>query len=308
MRILIAGELNMDLVLQNYHSFPAVGTEVLVDDVTLTLGSSSAICAAGLARLGNAVTFAGRVGADSWGELCQERLRAFCIDTSRVIVDPAMKTGITVSITSPRDRALVTYLGSIAASVAEDFPENTFEGFDHLHAASFFLQKGLRSGLKRVLAAARRHGLTTSLDPGFDPEETWGGDLLDVLHEVDLFLPNEIELEGTTGLRDPEPALRSLDNACTLTVVKLGSEGCAALVEGRIVKTPAFQVKTVDTTGAGDSFNAGFLHAWLRKQPVHEAMIFGAACGALSTLGSGGTASQPTVDEANEFLRTRWRQ
>ena len=305
MRILIAGELNMDLVLQNYHSFPTVGTEVLVDDVTLTLGSSSAICAAGLARLGNDVTFAGRVGADSWGGMCLERLRAFGIDTSRVIVDPAVKTGLTVSITSPRDRALVTYLGSIAASVPADFPDGGFAGFDHLHAASFFLQKGLRAGLKGVLAAAQRHGLTTSLDPGFDPEETWGRDLLDVLNGVDLFLPNESELEGTTGVRDPEPALRSLDNRRTLTVVKLGSDGCAALVEGHLIQAPAFQVKTVDTTGAGDSFNAGFLHAWLRKRPLREAMIFGAACGALSTLGSGGTASQPTEDEANEFLRTR---
>lgn len=305
MRILIAGELNMDLVLQNYHSFPAVGTEVLVDDVTLTLGSSSAICAAGLARLGNSVTFAGRVGADSWGELCLARLRAFSIDTSRVITDRAVKTGITVSITSPRDRALVTYLGSIAASTAHDFPERGFDGFDHLHAASFFLQKGLRYGLKRVLAAARRHGLTTSLDPGFDPEEKWGRDLIDVLDEVDLFLPNEIELEGATGAGEIEKALHALENGRTLTVVKLGSDGCAALANGNLVRAPAFQVKTVDTTGAGDSFNAGFLHAWLRKRPLREAMTFGAACGALSTLGSGGTASQPTEAEANEFLRTR---
>jgi len=303
MRILIAGELNVDLVLQNYHSFPAVGTEVLVDDVTLTLGSSSAICAAGLARLGNAVTFAGRVGADSWGELCLNRLSAFGIDSSRVITDRTVKTGITVSITSPRDRALVTYLGSIAASVAEDFPDQCFDGFDHLHAASFFLQKALRPGLKRVLAAASRHGLTTSLDPGFDPDEQWGRDLLDVLGEVDIFLPNEVELERVTGVKDRDEALRAQANGRTLTVAKLGSEGCAAMVDGQIVKAPAFQVKTVDTTGAGDSFNAGFLHAWLRKRPLADAMVFAAACGALSTLGSGGTTSQPTEEEALEFLK-----
>jgi sugar/nucleoside kinase (ribokinase family) len=303
MKILVAGELNMDLVLQNYHTFPVIGAEVLVDDVTLTLGSSSAICAAGLAKLGNAVTFSGRVGADSWGEMCIQALANFGVDTSRVRPDAALKTGLTVSITSSRDRALVTYLGAMTAQNADDFPESAFRGFDHMHVSSFFLQKGLRPGLKQVLAVAHAHGLTTSLDPGFDPDEEWGRrDLAEVLGEVDVFLPNEVELEGITGRADRRQAMRALANGRTLIVAKLGSEGCAALVDGELVTAPAFRVQAVDTTGAGDSFNAGFMHAWLRKQPLLEAMRFAAACGALSTLGSGGTASQPTEAEARSFL------
>ncbi|HZU28126.1 MAG TPA: carbohydrate kinase family protein [Bryobacteraceae bacterium] len=306
MNILVAGELNMDLVLQNYHTFPTVGTEVLVDDVTLTLGSSSAICAAGLAKLGNSVTFAGRVGADSWGEMCIQALARFGVDTSRVQPNAELKTGLTVSITSSRDRALVTYLGAMTASNAGDFTESAFHGFNHLHVSSFFLQEGLRPGLKNVLAAAHGQGLTTSLDPGFDPHEEWGrGDLCGVLEEVDVFLPNEVELEGITGRSDRFEALRALANGRTLIVAKLGAEGCAALVDGEPVTTPAFRVEAVDTTGAGDSFNAGFLHAWLRKSPLRDAMRFAAACGALSTLGSGGTASQPTEEEARAFLAER---
>src|SRR5579884_980538 len=220
MRILIAGELNADLLLQNYHSFPAPGTEVLVDDVTQALGSSSAICAAGLAKLGTEVTLASTVGADAWGELCVNTLRELAVDTSRVRREPSIKTGVTVSITSPRDRALVTYLGSIAASTARQFPDEGFAGFEHFHISSFFLQKGLRPDVKRLLGAARRCGLTTSLDPGFDPDERWGADLLDALEEVDLFLPNEVELEGVTGKKDREAALRALQNGRTLTVAK----------------------------------------------------------------------------------------
>lgn len=264
--------------------------------------SASAICASGLAKLGNTVTFAGKVGADAWGDLCRSSLAAVGVDTSRVVSDPTLKTGITVSITSPRDRALVTYLGSIAALRAEEIALAGLDEFTHLHVSSFFLQQRLRPGLKGLLAAAHRCGLTTSLDPGCDPDGRWGPDLRDVLEEVDVFLPNEVELAGVTGCGEVEPALRNLANTRTLIVAKLGCRGCAALENGTLVTIPAFQVKPVDTTGAGDSFNAGILHAWLRNQPLREAMQFAAACGALSTLGSGGTGNQATEGSARAFI------
>jgi sugar/nucleoside kinase (ribokinase family) len=305
LNILIAGELNLDLILQNYHSFPAPGREVLVDDVTLTLGSASAICACGLAKLGNAVTFASKVGSDPWGDLSKSKLVSFGVDISRVMVDPTLKTGITVSITSPTDRALVTYPGASTALRAGDFQRDSFRGFRHLHISSFFIQQGLRPGVKQLLALASECGLTTSLDPGYDPDEKWGRDLLEALQEVDVFLPNEVELEGVTGLQDREEALRSVANGRTLTVAKLGSSGCMALQDGNIAAMPAFPVDPVDTTGAGDSFNAGFLHAWLRGAPLPEAMSFAAACGALSTLASGGTGAQPTEEQVRGFLAER---
>src|SRR3954471_18224962 len=173
MKILIAGELNVDLVLQNYQSFPQPGKEVLVDDMSLTLGSASAICAAGLAKLGDDVTFAGKVGCDAWGDLALDSLRALNVDLRRVIRDLRIKTGITVSVTSAQDRALITYLGSIAALRESDIEDAWFAGFQHLHVSSFYLQQGLRPGLKSLLARAHRAGLTTSIDPGFDPLGRW---------------------------------------------------------------------------------------------------------------------------------------
>lgn len=303
MRFLVAGELNLDLVLQNYLSFPTLGQETLVEDITLTLGSSGAICGAGLAKLGNAVSFTGKLGCDAWGDQCLEFLAKLGVESSRVRRDPAVKTGITVSITSPRDRAMVTYLGAMEHMDATEIMQPGFAGLDHLHISSVFLQRALRPDLKRLLAEAHAHGLTTSIDPGFDPEEKWGRDIVDALAEVDIFLPNEVELAGITGTADPEQALRALANGCTLTVAKLGRQGCAVLDGGKLLTVPAFLVQPVDTTGAGDSFNAGFMHAWLRKAPLPDALRFGAACGAISTLAAGGTTAQATEAQANEMLR-----
>ncbi len=307
MRFLVAGELNLDLVLQNYLFFPVLGRETLVEDMTLTLGSSGAICAAGLARLGHQVSFTGKLGCDPYGDACLQFLAKLGVDSARVRRDPAVKTGITVSITSPQDRAMVTYLGAMQAMTAAEILAPGLDGLDHLHISSIFLQRALRPDLPHLLAEAHAHGMTTSLDPGFDPQELWGRDIAAALEAVDIFLPNEIELQGITGCADPEPGLRALDNGRTLTVVKLGRAGCAALDGGTLVRAAAVQVDPVDTTGAGDSFNAGFLHARLRGAPLREALRFAAACGAISTQGAGGTTTQATETQARALLASTAR-
>ena len=302
MKVLFAGELNPDLILRDYSAFPQLGQEVLVEDCTLTLGSATAICAVGMARLGNAVKFAALVGQDSWGDFCTAWLERAGIDTSGVRHDASVKTGITVSITSAKDRAFVTYLGSMSIFRAEHLAPGVMDGCGHLHISSFFLQHSLRPDCRALFAEAHRRGMTTSLDPGFDPTEQWDSGLKETLEEVDVFFPNEVELRGVGGSGNFEECLRRLDNGRTLVVAKLGRDGCMALDGGNTVSVPAFTVQAVDTTGAGDSFNAGFLHAWLRRRPLREAMRFGAACGALSTRAMGGTGSQATESEAEEMV------
>jgi sugar/nucleoside kinase (ribokinase family) len=304
-RVLVIGEINVDLLLQGYRSFPAPGREVLVDDFSMALGSASAICAVGLAKLGTPVTFAGVVGTDLWGDFCLGVMGAAGIDLSSVRRESSLKTGITVSITSSSDRALVTYLGSITALMAEDIDERLFDAADHLHISSYFLQERLRPGCRDLLARASAGGLTTSLDPGFDPAQQWGPELVETLREVDIFLPNEVELAGISGHTDPEEALHVLENGRTLTIAKLGANGSMVRHGGVILRQPAFPVTPLDPTGAGDSFNAGFLHAWLGGQSIEEAMAAGAACGALSTLELGGTGGQATRDRLEAFLRVQ---
>jgi len=305
MKILIAGEMNPDLVLRNASSFPEPGKEVLVEDLLMTVGGSSANCAVGLARLGNEVTFATKVGQDVWGDFCLESMKAEGVDASLMIRDAALKTGITVAVTGSQERAFITYLGAIAALRAEDVPEAILGNFRHLHVGGYYLQDALRPGLKNLFAAAHRAGLTTSLDCGYDPSEKWGPDIFDTLTEVDVFLPNETEVCAIARRRDPIEGLRALSGGRTLVVAKLGRDGCAAIEGGQLRFVPSFPVRVVDTTGAGDSFNAGFLHAWLSKRPLEDCLRFGAACGALSTRGMGGTTTQPSVPEVEELLNAQ---
>jgi len=303
MRTIVAiGELNPDLILQDYSSFPELGKEVVVRDCALTMGSATAICAVGLARLGNQVRFFGRVGQDPYGEFCIRFLERVGIDVSWMRPDENLKTGITVSVTSAKDRALVTYLGAMLELRAEDVTDELLSGADHLHMSSYYLQEGLRPGIPDVLERAKRLGLTTSLDPGFDPSEKWVPDIVIALEQVDVFFPNEVELLGITGFEDPAAALAKLNNGHTLTVAKLGRRGAMALENGVPVSVGAFPVSPVDTTGAGDSFNAGFLHRWTHGAPLAEALRFGAACGAISTLAFGGCGGQATEAQAQELL------
>jgi sugar/nucleoside kinase (ribokinase family) len=301
MRILVAGELNPDAVFVGVHPFPQPGREVLAQGFSLELGSSSAICAAGLAKLGNPVSFVGKVGADFMGRFCLEQLERLNVDATPVIVDPRLKTGVTAAI-SAADRALVTFSGAIAELCAADIRPELLKTCGHLHVSSYFLQRSLQPGLCELFAQAKGLGLSTSLDTGHDPDERWAVDIASLLANVDVFLPNEAELAGLTRTADIFKGLQSLDNGHTVTVVKLGPRGCATLDSGRAVTIPAIPIEPIDTTGAGDSFDAGFLHARLRGFPPLACAHCGVICGGLSTQGVGGTAGQPDWSAVAERL------
>jgi sugar/nucleoside kinase (ribokinase family) len=302
-RVVIAGEINVDLIFAGLPAMPQLGRETLAQTYAQCAGSSSMILALGLARLGDPVRFAGRCGDDSFGRFCVDALRERGVDTQSIIADGALRTGVTVAISTHGDRALLTWPGAIAELAAGDVNDAVLAGAQHLHVSSYYLQTKLRPQLGELFARARAAGLTTSLDPGSDPEERWGREIFDVLRHVDLFLPNESEARALTGANTPEDALRALDNGVTRTVVKAGSRGAFALEQSQIVFAPAYVAQPVDTTGAGDSFNSGFLHAWLRDLPVLECLCWGNACGALSTRGIGGTATQATAGEALALMQ-----
>jgi sugar/nucleoside kinase (ribokinase family) len=306
-KVLVIGELNVDMIVSGLPALPSLGREILASGLHTVMGSSSAICAAGLARLGAVVDFLGKVGVDSTGDFATGQLRRLGVGTDHVIHDRAVPTGVTISLTYPSDRAMVTYLGCISQLRLEDVDTSILGRYSHLHVGSYFLQRGLRAGLPELFRQARGAGLTTSLDTGHDPDEVWGGDeLLRLLALVDVFLPNEEEARAIAGVDDTENALRELAKWGRLVVVKCGPSGAMALRGGQIVRIPGFRVDVVDTTGAGDSFNAGFIYAHaIEGLRLEDALRFANACGALSATGFGGTAAQPTRAEVRAFLEAQ---
>lgn len=299
--VLVVGDLNADLVLSGDVTPTWGQVEKLIDDATLTLGSSAAIFACGAARLGLRVAFAGVVGDDALGQLVVQGLQERNVDTGGVVVDPQIKTGLTVILSRGTDRAMLTYLGSIAALRYDHIDLTLLDRARHLHLGSYFLLDGLRPDVPRLFVAARTRGLTVSIDTNYDPAERWDAGLADALRHADIVLPNETELHAITRVPDLNDALDALAQQVPLLAVKLGARGAVARRGAEAVRAAGPAVDVVDTTGAGDSFDAGFVYGVLAGWELQRTLRFACACGALSTRAAGGTAAQPTLDEAHRL-------
>jgi sugar/nucleoside kinase (ribokinase family) len=300
--VAVVGELCVDLILSGDVT-PRFGqAEKLVDDAVLTIGSSSAIFACAAARLGLRVAFYGLVGDDVFGRFMVDSLAARGIDTAGIVVDPAIPTGITVHLVRGSDRAMLTYSGSIGALRAGQVDRVRMVQARHLHLGSYYLLDALRPDVPALFAAAQAHGLTVSLDTNFDPREEWNGQIEQVLAHVDWFLPNETEARAIARAATWQAALEHLAAQVPLVALKRGAEGAVARRGADYAQAPAPRVDVVDTTGAGDTFDAGLVYALLAGWELERALRFASVCGALSTRGAGGTAAQPSLAEALAFL------
>ena len=302
------GELNVDALATGLTQAPKLGAEILATDFQMALGSASAIFASGVAKLGHEVTFISRVGRDDFGDFCLAALREAGISTRHVLRDPSEKTGITLALSTPRDRALVTYLGAIASLAYEHVRMPLLKGKSHLHLTSYFLQEGLRPSFARLFEEARAMGLTTSFDPNSDPTSSWGDEIWEVISHTDILFLNKTEALQLTRTRDVRRALKALAERVNCAVVKLGPQGAIGARGGEVASAPGFKVDALDTTGAGDTFASGFVSAHLRGLSLEECLRTGNACGALSTLKAGGTANQPDRSALKRFLREQSRR
>jgi sugar/nucleoside kinase (ribokinase family) len=297
--LLVLGDVNPDLVLRGGDVVPAFAqAERIVDDARLTIGGSGAILACGAARLGLRVAIAGVVGEDLFGRYMLSELAAHGVDTTGVIVDPERPTGVTVVLSNLDDRAMLTAPGAIGDLRGSTLEPSLIGRARHVHVSSYFLQPGLAGDLPAILADAHRAGATTSVDPNWDPSGAWDGGLQALLSELDVFLPNAMEAMRLARISDLDQAIVRLRARVPLVVVKNGAGGAIASRRGELVRARGIPVPIVDTTGSGDSFDAGFLAGFLAGESLERSLAIGNACGALSTLAPGGTDGQPTMDEA----------
>jgi sugar/nucleoside kinase (ribokinase family) len=299
--VLVVGDINADLILNGQNTVPEFGQrEKLLDDATLTVGGSSAICACGLARLGLKVAFIGKLGDDRFGHFLVDELSARGIDTSGIKIDPNLKTGLTIIFKQGTDRALLTHSGSIGALRFDDIPISRLMNTRHLHVGGYFLLDHLRPDIPQLFKAAHNYSVTTSLDPNYDPCEIWDGGLRDALKHVDVFLPNEAELKAITCTETAQSALELLN--LPTTAVKLGAQGSIAQCQAEMAQADVIPMEVRDTTGAGDSFDAGFIYGYLASWELLPTLHLATICGSISTQAVGGTMAQPTLQEALAYL------
>jgi len=303
--LLVAGEINPDLILTDPNLEPRFGqTEILVEDTALTAGSSSVIFACGAARLGLCVAFIGVVGNDLFGAFMLDVMKSRDVDVSNIIVDENQATGLSVILNRINDRAILTHLGAINALRGEQITDELLAEARHLHVASYFLQTILQPGLPDLFQRAQALGLTTSLDTNWDPEEKWVG-VDELLKHTTVFLPNESEALSLTGAPTVEKAAEMLSNKASIVAVKLGADGGLAFDGESLFRTPIIPVDVLDTVGAGDTFDAGFIYGFLQGWPLERSLKLGVVCGSLSTRLAGGITSQPVLDEALRVLDER---
>lgn len=296
--LLVLGDANPDLVLRGDVDPAFDQAEKLIDAAEIVIGGSGAIAACGAARLGLRVAFAGVVGDDVFGRFMLEALGERGVDTRGCLVDPHRPTGLSVILSRRDDRAILTALGTIADLRGEIVDLDLLRSTRHVHVSSYFLQRGLRADLPSLFREAHGAGATTSVDPNWDPEQEWDGGLLSLLSATDCFLPNSVEARAIIGVDDVDVAAEALAERGSIVAVKFGQGGGLAIAGDEVVRSEAIPAAVVDATGAGDGFDAGFLAGRLAGWPLGRCLQLAVACGSLSTRAAGGTAAQPTMQEA----------
>ena len=303
--VVVVGELNLDLILYGLPRELVLNRELLASGLALTLGSSSAIFAHNLATLGTRTGFVSKIGDDPLGKIALEKLSAAGVDISRV-KHGNTQTGLTVVLPYPLHRYILTYPGAMFEMRYSDIDMGYLRSARHLHLSSFFLHQALRPQILELFRGAKNLGLTTSLDTNDDPENKWGADLLEVLKYVDLFFPNDREAKKITHTDDLSKAINELAARCKVVVVKRGSGTaiCRSGDEQWSMAPP--KVTAVDDVGAGDTFDAGFVHLYLRGAKLEDCLAFANLAAAYSVTKEGGTEAFRDPVGLFAFIRQQW--
>src|SRR5580700_8649627 len=302
--VCVVGEINPDLILYGLPPQLQPEQETLIKGFHLTLGSSSAIFAHNLAVLGTRVGMVSKIGVDQLGKMAFDALASAGVDVTRVSANAdAATTGLSVILTQPEHRFILTYPGTMFELRYEDLDLDYIFSARHLHLSSYFLHKALRPRVADLFREAKANGLSTSLDTNDDPEDKWGDDLLNVLPFVDIFFPNEREAKKVAGSDDLQQAINRLARLCQFVVVKLGMRGAVARKGAEEWRRAGMRVASVDAVGAGDSFDAGFIHRFLQGGTPQECLDYADVAGAFSTTCEGGTEAFKDRGKVEQFFR-----
>jgi sugar/nucleoside kinase (ribokinase family) len=289
-RVICLGRTYCDIIFTGLQEMPALGRERFAQEVTIAAGGGAYITAAHLAALGRPAVLLTRLGSDPLSRSLDRELLASGIDLSFIERSGDAGPQPTVALIKDGERAFVSRrAGSSRPSTLEQALSSRHAA--HLHIAEFATLKDNPD----VIALARKLGLTVSLDPSWDDELIrQDAGFFEICTGVDVFLPNVEEGKALTGESSEEAILRRLQEAFPLVVLKRGEQGATVSSRRIRVSADALPVNVVDTTGAGDAFNAGFLHSWLRTSDLERSLKAGIEAGALSVQSAGGAPPRLT--------------
>jgi sugar/nucleoside kinase (ribokinase family) len=301
--VTLVGEANLDLVLYGLPDELPEDREMVANGMTMTLGGSPAITAHNLAALGSRAGLITAASDDLFASMCLGDLSSAGVDLSRVVrKSNGPGTGVSVLLQHQDSRRTLTYPGNTLDLRWEDLDLEYLRSASHFHLSSYFLQEGLRKDVPRLFTHLKQAGLTISVDPNDDPLGLWGDAFFEILKYVDVLMPNEREACEMMRDSDAERAIDRLAGLVPLLVVKRGERGATAIERGRRYESEAVAVKSIDAVGAGDSFNAGFLHGFVRGWPLDRCLHFGNLTGSFSTTAPGGVQAFRDRARLDEFL------
>lgn len=225
-----------------------------------------------------------------------------------LIKSTSYSSGATICLNYNENRANVTYQGAMDFMTFDDIDKTLFTKTKHIHLSSVFMQSGIKRDLLAILKTARENNVTTSLDPQWDPNLKWDLDYKEILPYVTVFLPNEIELKFITRSESLEEAIRKIEPFIELCVVKCGRKGSILLQKDKepFSQDAFLNNEVIDAIGAGDSFNAGFIHAFVKGETAEDAQINGNLTGAINTTAAGGTGAFTSAEEVRIIAKERF--
>ena len=301
--IFIYGDVNIDLVIPDVSELPGPGEEVETETMETFVGGGAALFALGLSKLGARVAFQGSVGGDLYGDYILNVFRKQGMDCTLLQRRESEKTGISLSFTNEKDRSFLTMRGTNEHLNITEIDFNKLKSARHFHVTGYAFGKNHDGYLQLLKKIKKETDLTVSFDLGWDSTGLWSKRIYELFPYIDVLFMNESEALGYSGKNTPEEAARDFVVYGPLVVLKLGVKGSMATAEDNgIIRRQSFKVKAVDTTGAGDSFNAGFIYGYVNTMPVSDCLVYGNGCGALSVTQLGGNTGFPDLKTLKEFI------